>query len=49
MLERMAEVEGCLLEEVRGRLEERTDGKEHGLAYLSLGGKERLVRGLDVA
>jgi hypothetical protein len=48
LLERMAECEGCVLEEVRGRVEERTDGKAHGLAWLSLGGKERLVRGLDV-
>jgi hypothetical protein len=48
MLERMAELEGCLLAELRSRVEERTDKKDHELAYLSLSGKARLVRGEGV-
>ncbi|KAF2029368.1 hypothetical protein EK21DRAFT_67762 [Setomelanomma holmii] len=48
MLERMAELEKCPLDEVRARIEEQTDEKDHGLAFLSLDGKARLIRGLDV-
>jgi hypothetical protein len=48
MLERMAELEVCSLAEVRSRVEERTDARYHGLAYLSLAGKARLVKGEDV-
>jgi hypothetical protein len=47
MLERMAEMEKCGLEEVRGRVEERTDMRDHHLAHLSLGVKERIVGGWD--
>lgn len=48
LLERMAELVGCPLDEVRARVEEHTDEKDHELAYLSLGGKARLIRGLNV-
>jgi hypothetical protein len=48
MLERMAELEKCPLAELRPRLEERTDKRNHKLAYLSLGGKAKLVKGEDV-
>ncbi|KAH7085804.1 hypothetical protein BKA63DRAFT_432269 [Paraphoma chrysanthemicola] len=47
MLERMAELEKCPLDEVRARVEERTDSKDHTLAFLSLDGKARLIRGLE--
>jgi hypothetical protein len=49
VLERMAELEKCPLAEVRARVEERTDGRDHELAYLSLGGKASVIRGEDVA
>ncbi|KAF2833090.1 hypothetical protein CC86DRAFT_310751 [Ophiobolus disseminans] len=48
MLERMAELEKCLLIDLRPRVEAETDVKDHWLAYLSLDGKARLIRGLDV-
>jgi hypothetical protein len=48
MLERMAEVEKCSLVEVRSRVEDRTDKRDHELAYLSLDGKARVIQGLDV-
>jgi hypothetical protein len=48
LLERMAEVEKNGLEEVRARVEDRTDARDHELAFLSLGGKERIVGGRDV-
>jgi hypothetical protein len=48
LLERMAELVGCLLGEVKARVEEHTDEKDPELAFLSLGGKARLVQGLDV-
>lgn len=48
MLERMAELEGCLVGEVRSRIEERTDAKDHSMAFLSLDGKARLIKGLDM-
>jgi hypothetical protein len=48
MLERMTELEKCPLAELRPRLEERTDRRNHELAYLSLGGKAKLVKGEDV-
>jgi hypothetical protein len=48
MLERMSELEKCGLDEVRGRVEGRTDVRNHHLAYLSLGGKERVVAGGDI-
>lgn len=49
MLKRMAELVECPLQEVRARVEEETAGREHALAFLSLDGKARLIRGLDVA
>jgi hypothetical protein len=48
VLERMAELEKCPLAEVRARVEERTDGRDHDLAYLSLDGKASIIRGEDV-
>ncbi|OAK94355.1 hypothetical protein IQ06DRAFT_330071 [Phaeosphaeriaceae sp. SRC1lsM3a] len=48
LLERMAELEGCELEDVRGRVEVRIDTHDHALAYLRLDGKERLLQGLDL-
>lgn len=48
LLERMAEIEKAPLSEVRARVEEETDRRDHELAYLSLDGKARLIRGEDV-
>jgi hypothetical protein len=48
VLERLAELEKSRLDEVRSRVEERTDAKDHRLAFLSLNGKERLVQGMNV-
>jgi hypothetical protein len=48
VLERLAELEKSRLDEVRSRVEERTDARDHGLAFLSLNGKERLVQGMNV-
>jgi len=47
MLERMAELAECPLQEVRSRIEDETEVKDHKLAYLSLDGKTRLIAGLD--
>ncbi|KAH8731254.1 hypothetical protein GQ44DRAFT_672358 [Phaeosphaeriaceae sp. PMI808] len=48
MLERMAELEGCPVGEVKSRVEGCTDERNHNLAFLSLGAKAKLVRGLDI-
>ncbi|KAF2855947.1 hypothetical protein T440DRAFT_383796 [Plenodomus tracheiphilus IPT5] len=48
LLETLAGRVGCLLKEVRSRVEMHTDDKQHSLAYLDLEGKARLLRGLDV-
>jgi hypothetical protein len=48
LLERMAELEGCELEDIRARIEVRMDSRNHGLAYLRLDGKERLLKGLNL-
>tara|TARA_R110002003_G_scaffold32_11_gene2031 strand:- start:48122 stop:49081 length:960 start_codon:yes stop_codon:yes gene_type:complete len=48
MLERMAELDKCPLDEVRALVEEATDKKGHDLAFLSLDGKARLIRGSNV-
>lgn len=48
LLERMAELEGCLLEEIKSRIEESTSTKNHELAFLSLVAKMRLIRGLNI-
>jgi hypothetical protein len=48
LLERLTELVGCTLDEVRARVEAHTDAQDHPLAFLSLAGKERLVQGLDV-
>lgn len=48
LLEREAELIDCSLEEVRGRIEQFTDAKDHALAYLDLAGKARLMQGLDL-
>ncbi|KAF2691033.1 hypothetical protein K458DRAFT_438741 [Lentithecium fluviatile CBS 122367] len=48
LLERLAELVECPLEEVRGRIEEGCEAKDHSLAMLGLWGKERLVSGLDM-
>ena len=48
LLERLAELMEWPLEEVRSRIEQYTDAKSHSLAYLDLGGKARLLQGLDL-
>ncbi|CAO2650281.1 Nn.00g015730.m01.CDS01 [Neocucurbitaria sp. VM-36] len=48
LLERMAELIECPLEEVKVRIEQYTDAKDHSLAYLDLVGKARLLQGLDL-
>jgi hypothetical protein len=48
LLERLAELAECTLDEVRAQVEDHTDAQDHSLAFLSLRGKERLIQGLDV-
>ncbi|KAH7385808.1 hypothetical protein BKA66DRAFT_569640 [Pyrenochaeta sp. MPI-SDFR-AT-0127] len=48
MLERMAELIKCPVEDVRARIEQNTDAKGHSLAYLDLEGKARLMQGLNL-
>jgi hypothetical protein len=48
LLERLAEVVGCGLEEVRARVERRLEEPNHECAYLSLDGKARLLEGRNV-
>ncbi|KAF1840685.1 uncharacterized protein K460DRAFT_190917 [Cucurbitaria berberidis CBS 394.84] len=48
LLERLAELMGCPLEEVESKIEQNTDKKDHSLAYLDLMGKARLLGGLDL-
>ncbi|RMZ69110.1 hypothetical protein GMOD_00003029 [Pyrenophora seminiperda CCB06] len=48
LLERMAELIGCTLAEVRTRVEQDLERTDHSLAYLSLGGKARLLQGRDI-
>jgi hypothetical protein len=48
LLERLSELVGCPLENVRGRIEIGCELPDHSLAMLSLYGKERLVKGLDM-
>jgi hypothetical protein len=48
VLERLAELEKSRLDEVRSRIEEKTDARDHGLAFLSLDGKARLIQGMNV-
>ncbi|KAF2131640.1 hypothetical protein P153DRAFT_421635 [Dothidotthia symphoricarpi CBS 119687] len=48
LLERMADVMDCLLEEVRMNVERDTERVDHPLAYLNLEGKARLLQGFDL-
>jgi hypothetical protein len=48
LLERLAELMDCRLEDVRMRVEQHLAVTDHSTAYLSLAGKERLLKGLDV-
>lgn len=48
LLERLAELMKCTLEEVRSRIENDTDLQNHSLAYLDLEGKAQLMRGLNL-
>lgn len=48
LLERMAELIQCPLQEVVGRIVEDVEVHDHSLAWLSLANKARLVQGLDV-
>jgi hypothetical protein len=48
LLDRLTELSGCTLAQVRARVETEANSTDHGLAFLSLGGKERLIQGLDV-
>lgn len=45
LLERLAECEGTSLDEVRERIEVKTNNPDHALAYLDLYGKARLMEG----
>ena len=48
LLERLSELVDCPLSEVRRRIEDGCEATDHSLANLSLYGKERLVKGLDM-
>ncbi|CAA9958725.1 hypothetical protein PTMSG1_02264 [Pyrenophora teres f. maculata] len=48
LLERLAELVGCGLGDVRRRIEQDLERSDHSLAYLSLGGKARLLQGRDL-
>jgi hypothetical protein len=48
LLERLAELMDCRLEDVRPRVEQHLAATTHSTAYLSLGGKARLLEGLDL-
>jgi hypothetical protein len=48
LLERLSELIGCPLEEVKDRIEDGCAVLDHSLAMLSLYGKERLIKGLDM-
>lgn len=48
LLERIAEIRGCGLEGVRAAVERNIEGEGHALAWLSLGGKARLLSGRDL-
>ena len=48
LLERMAELIRCPLEEVVGSILEDTEIPDHSLAWLSLANKARLLKGLDL-
>lgn len=48
LVERVAGLRGEELRDVKGRVEGDLRRTDHGLAYLSLGGKERLVGGRDL-
>lgn len=48
LLERMAELMECPLENVRGAIEEDAAPRNHGLAWLGLEGKEALMKGEDL-
>jgi len=48
LLVRLAKLVGCSLSEIVGRIVQDIAQPDHSLARLSLAGKERLVRGLDL-
>ncbi len=48
MIERMAELADCPLEDVRSRVEQQTDEEGHLLAYLDMKGKARLFQEFDL-
>jgi len=48
LLERMAELTECSMEVVQSRIEQDLERTDHSLAYLSLGGKARLLKGRDL-
>ena len=48
LLQRLADSMDCPFDQVRSRIEQQTDAKDHSLAYLDLQGKARLMQGLDV-
>lgn len=48
LLERLAELAECPLEEIRGRIEEDVEVSDHSLAWLDLKGKARLIQGSDL-
>lgn len=48
LLEKMANLMKSPLEDVRLKIEQYTDAKEHSLAYLDIVGKARFMQGLDL-
>ncbi|USP74569.1 uncharacterized protein yc1106_01843 [Curvularia clavata] len=48
LLEHLAELMQCELRDVRARVEQDLESAHHPLAYLSLGGKERLLEGKNL-
>jgi hypothetical protein len=48
LLERLSELMDCRLEDIRFRVEQHLAVTDHSTANLSLGGKARLLKGMDV-
>lgn len=48
LLERLADLASCPLEEVKGRIEDDVEPPDHSLAWLDLAGKARLMEGKDL-
>lgn len=48
LLERLAELRGCSLEEVAGSTKSAVEAPNHSLAWIDLAEKARLIQGLDL-